>query len=92
MTLALDRVEWLASRLGRYTPQGKSAWYPSEAGWAPEPIWSKWRRGNFAPAGNRTPAVQPVARRYTERAVPGLLPSKSYPIHYSQIILLFDAV
>jgi hypothetical protein len=32
-----------------------------EAGWAPEPVWTLWRRETSA--GNPTPAVQPVARR-----------------------------
>jgi len=33
-----------------------------KAGWVPEPVWKRWRRGNFsAPVENRTPVVQPVA-------------------------------
>jgi hypothetical protein len=32
--------------------------------WAPEPIWS--REKSLAPAGNLTPALQPVARPCTE--------------------------
>jgi hypothetical protein len=31
-----------------------------EGGWASQPVWTLWRREN------RTPAVQPVARRYTD--------------------------
>jgi hypothetical protein len=28
LTSALDGGEWSASRPGRFTPQGKSSWYP----------------------------------------------------------------
>jgi hypothetical protein len=37
-----------------------------EAGWASEPVWTLWRRETSCTAGNRTWAVQPVARRYTD--------------------------
>jgi hypothetical protein len=36
-----------------------------EAGWAPEPVWTqRLEEKSFAPAGNRTPVVQPVVRCY----------------------------
>jgi hypothetical protein len=50
-------------------PPGKKPLVPigQEAGWAPEPFWTRWFREKFqAPAGNRTPIVQPVAQRYTD--------------------------
>jgi hypothetical protein len=39
----------------------------SEAGWVPEPAWTLWNiEKSLAPAGNRTPAIQLVARHYTD--------------------------
>jgi hypothetical protein len=36
-----------------------------EAGWPSEPVWTSWTREKFVcPAGNWTPAVQPVAHCY----------------------------
>jgi len=53
----LDGGEWSASRPGRFAlPPGKEHPVPTgeEAGWAPEPIWTWWRRENpiTAPDGN----------------------------------------
>jgi hypothetical protein len=45
-------------------PQGKIPPVPIgyEAGWTPDPIWTRLRREKFpALAGNRTAIVQPVA-------------------------------
>jgi hypothetical protein len=37
-----------------------------EAEWAPEPVWTQAReKKSSAPAGDRTPVVQPVVRYYT---------------------------
>jgi hypothetical protein len=40
---ALDGGEWSASRPGRFIP-GKGPLVPTEqeAGWAPEPFWTRW--------------------------------------------------
>jgi hypothetical protein len=65
---ALDGDEWSASRPGRALPPGKGPPVPSvqEAGWAPEPVWTqRLEEKSFAPAGDRTPVVQPVVRHYT---------------------------
>jgi hypothetical protein len=38
-----------------------------EVGWTSEPVWTLWRTEKlFAPAGNRTPAVQRVTRHYAD--------------------------
>jgi hypothetical protein len=53
------------------------------AGWAPEPDWTPWRLGKFlAPLWNRTPVVQPTARRYTDWAIPAPTDSVDNEINY----------
>jgi hypothetical protein len=50
-------------------PPGKGPPVPivQEAGWASEPVWTQTlEEKSFAPAGNRTPFVQPVVRHYTD--------------------------
>jgi hypothetical protein len=67
-TSALDGGEWSASLPGRALPPGKGPPVPigQEAGWAPEPVWTQGiEEKSFAPAGDRTPIVQPVVRHYT---------------------------
>jgi hypothetical protein len=64
------RWEQLASHPG--FPPGKSPQYQADGslGWVPEPVRTLWsREKSFAPARNRTPAVQPVAHRYTDWAM-----------------------
>jgi hypothetical protein len=53
-------------------PPGKQPPVPigQEAGWSSEPVWTLWRRENLPSAGNRTPTIQPVARRFTDWAIP----------------------
>jgi hypothetical protein len=68
-TSALDGGEWSASRLCRALPPEKGSPVPivQEAGCAPEPVWTKrLEEKSFAPAGDRTPIVQPVVRHYTD--------------------------
>jgi hypothetical protein len=60
--------EWSASRPGPALPPGKVPPVPivQEAGWAAEPVWTqRIEEKSFAPAGDRTPVVQPVVRHYT---------------------------
>jgi hypothetical protein len=57
-TSELDGGEWSASRPGRALPPEKGPPVPilQEAGWAPEPVWTKkLEEKSFAPAGDRTP-------------------------------------
>jgi hypothetical protein len=58
--------EWSASRPCRFSPR------THEVGWAPEPVWTTWRRENSWPYwdSNSDPLiVQFVARRYTDDAI-----------------------
>jgi hypothetical protein len=41
-----------------------------KVGWAPEPVWTLWRREKSYPCGNRNPAVHPLATHYTNCAIP----------------------
>jgi hypothetical protein len=36
-----------------------------ESGWIPEPVWRP-EKGRITPVGNRTPAVQHLARRHAD--------------------------
>jgi hypothetical protein len=41
-----------------------------EAGWAPEPVWTKrLEEKSFAFVGDRTPVVQSLVRHYTDWAI-----------------------
>jgi hypothetical protein len=70
-TSALDGGEWSASRPGRALPPEKGPPVPivQEAGWAPEPVWTKrLEEKSFAPCRGSNPdrpVVQPVVRHYT---------------------------
>jgi hypothetical protein len=69
-------------------PPGKELPVPigQEVRWSPDPVWTLWSIEKCLPLdGNRTPAVQPVARRYTGRAISGV------PILYRYLIITVAA-
>jgi hypothetical protein len=68
LTSALDAGDWSASRPSRFTPGEIAPGTHWLRGWvAPEPVWTLWsREKSVFPAENRTLAIQPVARHYTD--------------------------
>jgi hypothetical protein len=76
-TSALDGGDLSASRPSRLTPtEGSLVPIEFNAGWAPEPIRTLWSREKYLTlTGNRSPAVQSEAGRYTDRAIPAPLVS-----------------
>jgi hypothetical protein len=58
-----------------HAPAALSTWQKppvlirQEAGWAPQPIWTLWRREKSCTAEKRTQVIQPVARRCTDWAI-----------------------
>jgi hypothetical protein len=77
LTLALDGGDWFASRPGCFTLG--TEW---EAGWAPDLVWTLWRRENLVPPGNRTAATQPITHLYTDWGLSALIP---YPLQDPKI-------
>jgi hypothetical protein len=72
LILTLSGGKWSASRPGRFTA-GERPPVPigQQTGWFPELVWRLWRKEkSLALAGNRTPAVQPVTRRYIDSVIP----------------------
>jgi hypothetical protein len=71
LTSALEWGEWSESRPGRALPPRKKPPVPTvqEAGWAPEPVWTqRLEEKSSASVGDRTPSIQFVVSRYTDRA------------------------
>jgi len=48
LTSALHGGEWSASLSGRFAP-GAAVPIGQEAGWAPDPVWTRWRGENITP-------------------------------------------
>jgi hypothetical protein len=64
LTFILDRGLWLG-----YGPPGKEPPVLIKEGsvWAPEQVWTPWRRDKSAPDGNRVPARSPPPYRLSYR-------------------------
>jgi hypothetical protein len=67
LTSALDGGEWSTSRPGRFTPKERAPGTHWIGGWmGPRTVLDAVVKKKIpAPAGNRTPIVQPVAHHYT---------------------------
>jgi hypothetical protein len=72
LTSALYGGKWSASRTSRSSSGERAPLTHWIGGWVgPGPAWTLWSRENsHVPAGNWTPAVQSVARDYTDWAIP----------------------
>jgi hypothetical protein len=64
LTSALDGGEWSASRSGRFTPQGKSPWYPLDGPQSRSGRGAEEKNSELL-QGLEPPIIQPVAQRYT---------------------------
>jgi hypothetical protein len=75
LTPALDRGVCAQFHSPAALSPGKEPPVPiaQEAGWAQDPVWTPWRREK-----SLAPAVQSVARRYTDCAIPAPSPIVSF--------------
>jgi hypothetical protein len=61
LTSTLDGDGWLAALVDRVFPEEGAPVPIENAVWAPEPVWTLWRRGrSLASVDNRTPSLQPA--------------------------------
>jgi hypothetical protein len=74
VTLALDGGGWSAPHRGRFTAGRNPVPNVPDAGWAPGPGWTCAK--NLALPEFDPQTVQPVASRYTVRAIPALIHNK----------------
>jgi hypothetical protein len=65
---ALDRGGWSTPMPGYFTPGKDPVPIVQGAGWVPGPVWKGAE--NITPTGFDLLAVQPVARCYTDYAIP----------------------
>jgi hypothetical protein len=71
LTSALDGGEWSAWRRGRFTYGEMTPRFPLDRLGGSQSQSGRCRKDkNLTPVGIRTPAVQLVARRYTDWAIP----------------------
>jgi hypothetical protein len=71
LTWALVGGEWPASLPGRFISGEKASGTRWIGDWVgPRAVWPTWRRENSCDSNSDPSVVQPVASRYTDRAIP----------------------
>jgi hypothetical protein len=89
LTLAIDGGEWSASRPDRFTPRERAPgihWIGDWVGPRASLAAVEKKKKSLAPTGNWTPAVQPVAIRHTDKAIPAPLENiGSFNVKWAQL-------
>jgi hypothetical protein len=90
---ALDGGELSASLTGHFTPRERAPGsIRQEAGWAPEPFWTRWWKEKFpAPAGIRNPVHQDCTPAIYHWAILAPIKISKHTLLVLYVIYLYDS-